>query len=344
MKKLILILMIGSLFSNNKIAVIDLSTDEDISNEISASALIDRLTTEIFNLGVYQVLERKDIKKVLDEYKFQLTSGAVNQDEAIALGSIMGAKYIVLGSISQIGNFFSISVRMVDVETSIHYKAASYDCPNTIKYLLTEGMYEIALKLSGLTPEKESLRDDSKEVPEWIIHTPISDKYIYSVGIGEGLEEALVNSLYKLKSSKDKHQAMKKETSEKTSNNSVINFSNSVSSSSGDRTFGKVNFEFLEKEFEEKVSLEIDDDLIESYYSKAMKLVYKNKKETFSIKSFLEIKSGELINYVEKKATNCELDDIIKELEANGCIIKNNYLDDKMHYYLLLKVEKSKLK
>ena len=34
----------------------------------------------------------------------------------------------------------------------------------------------------------------------------------------------------------------------------------------------------------------------------------------------------------------------IKELEANGCIIKNNYLDDKMHYYLLLKVEKSKLK
>jgi len=342
MKKLLLLLMLGSLLSNDKIAVIDLFTEEDISNEISANALIDRLTTEIFNLGVYQVLERKNIKNILDEYKFQLTSGAVNQDEAIELGSLMGAKYIVLGSISQVGNLFSISVRMVDVETSLHYKAVSYDCPNTIEYLVTEGMHEIAMKLSGLTTEKESFISDSKEVANWITHTPKHDKYIYSIGIGKGLEGALLNSLSSLcKEVQLKSNNYIKDASHKGSR--IVGFNeHSKNNIMGNCKFGNVQIQSYEKKYIEETGFG-ENISKQNYYSKVHKLVYKREKDGLVINSSLEIIDGELKSHYEKVAQNCELSDVIKALKSNGFIINEKFLDDNLRYHLLLKVEKSKL-
>ena len=71
----LIILFFTALFSREYVAVIDfegigLSNDE-------ARVLTQRLTSELINIEVYQILERSEMKRLLDEQKFQY-SGCVD--------------------------------------------------------------------------------------------------------------------------------------------------------------------------------------------------------------------------------------------------------------------------
>ena len=100
MKKLLpLILLISSLFAREYIAIIDFE-GIGITND-EARVLTQRLTSEMINIGVYQVLERSEMKRLLDEQKFQY-SGCVDLNCAVELGKMLGAKYMVVGTISKV--------------------------------------------------------------------------------------------------------------------------------------------------------------------------------------------------------------------------------------------------
>ena len=144
MKKLLFILMVGSLFAREYIAIIDF---EGISvSEADAKALTQRLTSEMIKLEVYQVLERSEMKRLLDEQKFQY-SGCVDLKCAVELGRMLGAKYMIVGSISKVGNTYSISTRIVNVETGSILHTTTYDYKGEIDELLTSGMKKVAIDL-----------------------------------------------------------------------------------------------------------------------------------------------------------------------------------------------------
>ena len=58
--------------------------------------MADHITRELMNLG-YQVVERKEVDKVISEHKFQI-SGLVNQEKSGQLGKMIGADAVVLGT------------------------------------------------------------------------------------------------------------------------------------------------------------------------------------------------------------------------------------------------------
>ena len=75
MKKLIFLLLATSLFAREYIAIIDF---EGIGvTEAEARVLTQRLTSEMISLELYQVLERSEMKRLLEEQKFQY-SGCVD--------------------------------------------------------------------------------------------------------------------------------------------------------------------------------------------------------------------------------------------------------------------------
>ena len=120
MKKLILsiVLIFGFMFGREYIAIIDF---EGINiSEGDAKALTQRLTSEMIKLEVYQVLERSEMKRLLDEQKYQY-SGCVDTKCAVELGKMLGAKFMVVGSISKVGSTYSIDSRLIDVKTSESY-------------------------------------------------------------------------------------------------------------------------------------------------------------------------------------------------------------------------------
>lgn len=151
------------------IAVIDFD-----SNNVRASyarAITERITTELIKVNKYVVVERTKVDELLDEQKFQ-NSGCVNISCAVELGNILGARYIVVGTISKVGRTFSLDARLVDIESSESIKSANYTTRGIVDDLLIQGVPSIVAQLINeanvlkLTTESEI--DQSNDVSNYL--------------------------------------------------------------------------------------------------------------------------------------------------------------------------------
>jgi len=89
----------------------------------------DMLTTALIKTGRFRMIDRKHIKKVIDEQKFQI-SGMVDTATAVKIGKLLGAQVIVTGSITEMGcsaaSFIakvtscraSMDIQLINVETA----------------------------------------------------------------------------------------------------------------------------------------------------------------------------------------------------------------------------------
>ena len=77
--------------------------------------LSTRLESEMVKLGDFKVVERTKIDDILKEQKLQI-SGNV-EETLVDVGKLLGANQIILGSIGKIGQVFTLSAKLVDVES-----------------------------------------------------------------------------------------------------------------------------------------------------------------------------------------------------------------------------------
>ena len=126
------------------IAVVDF-TGNNVS-EGDCRALTDRLRTELFNTKYFKVIEREMMEQILVEQGFQ-QSGCTTNECMVEVGKLIGVEKIIGGSISQIGNIFSISSRIVNVETGEIENTAVFDHTGNIGLLLTECMRIVSVDL-----------------------------------------------------------------------------------------------------------------------------------------------------------------------------------------------------
>jgi len=123
--------------------------------EIEASALTDRFRDELFILGQksgkYRVMERGLMEDIMEEQNFQL-SGCTSNECAVEVGKIIGVQQIIGGSISKVGDVYSISARIISVETGEVLQVATYDYQGNIGALMTQGMGEVVRKLINIEP------------------------------------------------------------------------------------------------------------------------------------------------------------------------------------------------
>lgn len=98
------------------LAVVDFydMTDEkaDMGPQVS-----ENIRTALAASGYYRTIERSQMESVLDEKKFHY-SDLVNPETASDFGKFVGARYVMVGSITQLGSLYAINARVVDVETA----------------------------------------------------------------------------------------------------------------------------------------------------------------------------------------------------------------------------------
>ena len=126
------------------IAVVDFS-----GNNVSVGdcrALTDRLRSELFNTKYFKVIEREMMDEIIKEQGFQ-QSGCSTNECMVEVGKLIGVEKIIGGSISQIGNVYSVSARIVNVETGEIETTGVYDHMGNIGELLTGGMKKVAYEL-----------------------------------------------------------------------------------------------------------------------------------------------------------------------------------------------------
>jgi len=115
--------------------------------------LSHRLTSEIISLNVYQLFERSKIDQVIKEQKFQ-HFGCADAACAVEIGKLAGVEHMVIGTVSKIGNTYSVDSRMIDVESGKSVISAKYSTQNSIDDVTTQGMESISYQLCNMEVPK----------------------------------------------------------------------------------------------------------------------------------------------------------------------------------------------
>lgn len=75
------------------------------------------LTTEMTGRPGMRVIERQNLQSILQEQRLAL-SGRVDESTAIEVGRMVGAKYVIFGQVTSIGDMTRMDMRAVAVETT----------------------------------------------------------------------------------------------------------------------------------------------------------------------------------------------------------------------------------
>ncbi len=130
-------------------------------SETEAAVLTDRLRSELFQTGEFEVIEREKMRAILEEQNFQLT-GCSSNECMVEVGQLIGVQQMVGGSVSQFGRLFSISIRLIDVETGRIIGTAIYDHNGEIEGLLDIGTRQVARQLTA--PDDQAGDSETKLV------------------------------------------------------------------------------------------------------------------------------------------------------------------------------------
>ena len=154
--------------AKKRLAILPVNNKTDFSG--AGDVVADMLYSMFTGMGTYRVLERAQIRRVLDEIDFT-HSGYVRDDQAIEIGQLAGAEMVVLANVhaatlskraSKSGDSFtssaSIGVRLLDLKTgtvlagydaseSTHWPSGS--APKAMRKAVEKAMEKIGEKILG---------------------------------------------------------------------------------------------------------------------------------------------------------------------------------------------------
>jgi TolB-like protein len=110
--------------SKTRVAVIDFEQKafQEFQGKQIGEIVAEWLITSLSNTGRFEVVERAQLQKVLQEQQLGV-SGMINQETAAKMGELLGVKVIVSGSVIQIGNTYDVNARLISVQDGSIIKA-----------------------------------------------------------------------------------------------------------------------------------------------------------------------------------------------------------------------------
>lgn len=131
---------------DNYIAVFDLATQGKVDKDISRP-LTESIRRELVGSGKYEVIDRSNMDKILDEQKFQ-KSGCVTGECIIEAGQLLGVGKIITGSISIVGKTYYLILSLINVQSGKIEKVSEDKCKCEADDLI-DASKRLAKKLFG---------------------------------------------------------------------------------------------------------------------------------------------------------------------------------------------------
>ena len=129
------------------IAVMELTPRGRSAQEIGV--LSDRLRIELMITERFDMTTREQMDRIFEEQRFQLSGFCDETACLVEAGKIIGVRKMVGGSVGKIGDLYSVSVFMVDVETAQMSQPVKTDYSGKVEGLM-EVMKCLARQLAGL--------------------------------------------------------------------------------------------------------------------------------------------------------------------------------------------------
>jgi len=121
--------------------------------EHEAISLSNRLHSELVRTQQFRVVEIERVTDVLHELGFQQT-GVCNDNQCVVqVGNMLGAQWMVAGSVGKVGMTYTIDVRIVDVETRLVILTTTRNFRGEIDDLLNL-ISEVSQELATRTAEQ----------------------------------------------------------------------------------------------------------------------------------------------------------------------------------------------
>lgn len=118
------------------------------------AGLSNRVRSELFKTGRFQVIERSRMDEILKEQGFQHT-GCTNTECAVEIGQLVGVQKIVVGSVDKVSRMYSVDIRMVDVGTGKIEKNVTADCRYCdLMDVMSVTIRNASRELAGLQPDR----------------------------------------------------------------------------------------------------------------------------------------------------------------------------------------------
>ncbi|MBN1294018.1 MAG: hypothetical protein JXB48_19435 [Candidatus Latescibacteria bacterium] len=138
----------------------------------------------------YEIIERTEMEKILNEYEFQF-SGCVSDSCAIELGKMMQLDRMVLGSVGLIGQTYTVSIRMIDIQTAKSMAIANRhhrgEIDDVLGVVIPQVAHDLLLKQSS---DLQIAEDRSSSVEE---RQPVKSEAVQS--LKHGYKEPVVSCL-----------------------------------------------------------------------------------------------------------------------------------------------------
>jgi len=172
---LIFLLIIHALVAQQKVAVLDASLGQDVHPNASL-IVADTLNEEFVKSSDFIAIDRAYISSIQKEKEFQL-SGEVNEEDIKELGVTFGADYLCVANVSVLGSTYSVSARLIEVETAQVINQESEKKRGTIDvlFIIAETVGN-KLVSSGLGIAESSEAPPEKPEPAPIVEEPAKDK------------------------------------------------------------------------------------------------------------------------------------------------------------------------
>ncbi|MCK5148935.1 hypothetical protein KAR48_19425 [bacterium] len=174
------------------IALFPFQSNESLARKKVNLAVSEILTQKLIVQSFFKLVERVQLEILLSEQKLGMT-GIVESQTAAEVGKMLGARFVALGSIVQVGKSYQISVKLVETSTSEIIGAVIVEVPIKVfdqeasRYLmLVPNQQAIGLYVEGTFYSK--IQVDSQPIQsQWdVTVTPANVQPDYQNAIGMG--------------------------------------------------------------------------------------------------------------------------------------------------------------
>ncbi len=145
-----------------RIAVLELSPVK-VGADV-AGGVTDLVVTELVNCGEFEVLERMQVAKILNELGFQQT-GVTDTSKAIEAGKLLNTESVMIGTLQQFNSSLVINVKIVEVSTGKILFADKAVADNNDKLIDASSNLVTSLvrRMTGSAPAKKQVQPQQQQ-------------------------------------------------------------------------------------------------------------------------------------------------------------------------------------
>ena len=100
----------------SSLAVLGVRDMTEVMQESQTDLLVSFLENAFVNYGNVTVVDRQNLEKIMEEYKYQ-TSALVDEQTAVEIGKLSGADAIAIGNLSRLSDTYYLHLKVINVQS-----------------------------------------------------------------------------------------------------------------------------------------------------------------------------------------------------------------------------------